>query len=263
MEKMTALKLQLTQLRLNYIKQDAEQIIHQAGVEQLSLIDYSIRLLEKEITCRRNKSIETKLKRAKLPTAHDLDHFDFTHQNGITKDQLDQLRELLWLDQHYNLLLMGPSGTGKSFLAAGMVYDAICKGYSALFRTAQQLIDVLKLKDITRSAIADYKRICSCHLLVIDDLMMMPMDQQLANQLFHLINHLHNKASVIVTTNKSPQQWTEVLKDEVLATAILDRLLYRCQLLKLTGESYRMKHRSPIFSNQNPSPSAKGDGILN
>ena len=171
MEKMIALKQQLAQLRLNHIKEEVEQIIHQAGVDQLSLTDYSMRLLEKEIIHRKNKSIQTKLKRAKLPAAHDLDQFDFTHQNGITKDQLAQLRELLWLDQHYNLLLMGPSGTGKSFLAAGLVYDAICKGYSALFRTAQQLIDTLKLKDVTRSATTDYRRLCSCHLLVIDDLM--------------------------------------------------------------------------------------------
>lgn len=143
MEKMTTLKQQLAQLRLNHIKEEVEQIIHQASVDQLSLTDYSMRLLEKEIIYRKNKSIQAKLKRAKLPAAHDLDQFDFTHQNGVTKDQLDQLRELLWLDQHYNLLLMGPSGTGKSFLAAGLVYDAICQGYTALFRTAQQLIDTL------------------------------------------------------------------------------------------------------------------------
>lgn len=115
MEKMIALKQQLAQLRLNHIKEEVDQIIHQAGVDQLSLTDYSMRLLEKEIIYRKNKSIQAKLKQAKLPAAHDLEQFDFTHQNGITKDQLDQLRELLWLDQHYNLLLMGPSGTGKIF----------------------------------------------------------------------------------------------------------------------------------------------------
>lgn len=163
--------------------------------------------------------------------------------------------ELLWLEQHYNLILMGPSGVGKTFIAAGLCYDAIQNGYDALFRSMQQLLDTLKLKDVTRSAKAEYNRLLKAQLLVIDDMMMFPVEKNEANRLFHLINHLHEQSSVIVTTNKSPKQWAEVLNDEVLATAMLDRLLYRCEIIQLSGKSYRLANRQTIFENTNESES--------
>lgn len=181
-----------------------------------------------------------------------LETFDFTQQNGISKQQLSQLRELLWLEQQYNLILMGPSGVGKTFMAAGLAYDAIKTGYDALFRTMQEVVDVLKMKDMARSAKAEYQRMLKSQLLVIDDMMMFPVDKKDANRLFHLINHLHEKSSIIITTNKSPKQWAEVLNDAVLATAMLDRILYRCEIIQLQGKSYRMANRQTIFENNPP-----------
>lgn len=87
------------------------------------------------------------------------------------------------------------------------------------------------------------------HLLVIDDIMMFPVSQEDAVSFFNLINDLHDKASLIITTNKSPKQWAEVLKDTVLTTALLDRILYRCEVIKLEADSYRMKNRKTIFNN--------------
>ena len=108
---------------------------------------------------------------------------------------------------------------------------------------------MLKMKDITRTAAAEYKRIVKSHLLVIDDIMMFPVTKQDAVAFFNLINLLHDKTSLIITTNKSPKQWAQVLEDEVLTTALLDRILHRCEVVKLTGNSYRMKHRKTIFNN--------------
>jgi len=107
------------------------------------------------------------------------------------------------------------------------------------------------MKDITRSAGVEYKRLLKAHLLVIDDIMMFALDRKQAVGLFNFINHLHEKASFIVTTNKSPEDWVKMLDDEVIATAILDRLLYHCEVIKLTGKSYRMKNRKTIFADQN------------
>lgn len=247
MQKMQLLKDRIAYLNLTEINRNIEHILQQASVEKMNLTDYSIKIFEHEVNYRRQKAVDLKLKKAKLPINHNLETFDFIHQNGISKQQLSQLRELFWLEQNFNLLIMGPSGTGKSFLAAGLVFDAINNGYKALFRTADQIIQTLKLKDITRSATADYKLVLKADLIVIDDLMMFPIEKNVANKLFNLINYLHEKSPIIITTNKSPKQWAKTLDDEVLATAILDRLLYRCEIINLTGDSFRLKNRKSIF----------------
>lgn len=247
MQKMQLLKDRIAYLNLTEINRNIEHILQQASVEKMNLTDYSIKIFEHEVNYRRQKAVDLKLKKAKLPINHNLETFDFIHQNGISKQQLSQLRELFWLEQNFNLLIRGPSGTGKSFLAAGLVFDAINNGYKALFRTADQIIQTLKLKDITRSATADYKLVLKADLIVIDDLMMFPIEKNVANKLFNLINYLHEKSPIIITTNKSPKQWAKTLDDEVLATAILDRLLYRCEIINLTGDSFRLKNRKSIF----------------
>ena len=247
MQKMQLLKDRIAYLNLTEINRNIEHILQQASVEKMNLTDYSIKIFEHEVNYRRQKAVDLKLKKAKLPINHNLETFDFNYQNGISKQQLSQLRELFWLEQNFNLLIMGPSGTGKSFLAAGLVFDAINNGYKALFRTADQIIQTLKLKDITRSATADYKLVLKADLIVIDDLMMFPIEKNVANKLFNLINYLHEKSPIIITTNKSPKQWAKTLDDEVLATAILDRLLYRCEIINLTGDSFRLKNRKSIF----------------
>lgn len=247
MQKLELLKSHIEHLKLTEINRNIEDILQKASGKNLNLTDYSVLLFEYEVNYRKQKAIELKQKKAKLPLNHDLDSFDFSHENGISQQQLSQLRELIWLEQNYNLLIMGPSGTGKSFLAAGLVNEAITNGYKALFRTTDQIIQMLKLKDLTRSAGVDYRLIIKTDLLVIDDLMMFPIDKNIADQLFNLINYLHEKSAIIITTNKSPKDWAKVLDDEVLATAILDRLLHKCEIIKLSGDSYRMKNRKSIF----------------
>jgi len=143
---------------------------------------------------------------------------------------------------------MGPSGIGKTMIAAGLCYDALKKGYKVYFRTMEQINETLIMKDITRSALIEYNKLLKGNLLVIDDIMMFALEKKQAVQLFNFINHLHERASFVVTTNKSPQEWVKMLDDEVIATALLDRILYRCEVVRLTGTSYRLENRKTIFN---------------
>ena len=235
------------QLRLSGIQDQVEELIHKANEEKCSYLDFFISLLETEINQRSQRDLERRIKAAKLPVNHNLDQYDYSFINGISKQQLSQLRECLWLEQNYNIVLMGPSGTGKTFIGAGLCYDALKTGYKAYFRTMEQINETLIMKDITRSALIEYNKLLKAHLLVIDDIMMFALEKKQAVQLFNFINYLHERASFIVTTNKSPEEWVKMLDDEVIATALLDRILYHCEVVRLSGKSYRLQKRKTIF----------------
>jgi DNA replication protein DnaC len=236
------------QLKLPGISSCVGELLLKAQHEQCSYIDFAIELLGAEISHRNQVNLLRRVKSAKLPLNHDLTLWKETHQNGISKLQLAQLRECLWLEQNFNIVLMGPSGTGKTFIAAGLCHDALLKGYRACFRTMDQLIYLMKMKDITKSAEMEFKTLLKADLLIIDDIMMFPIEKKQAVALFNLVDHFHQSASMIITTNKSPDDWVNVLDDEVLATAILDRLLYRCEIIKLVGKSFRIENRKNIFA---------------
>lgn len=235
------------QLKLSGLSTEMDNLLVKAQKEKCSFIDFAMNMLGAEIDYRNRQNLIKRLKMARLPANHDLDLWQDNQQKGISRQQLAQLRECHWLEQKFNIVLMGPSGTGKTFIAAGLCNDALLKGYRACFRTMDQLIYLLKMKDITKSAAREYAHLLKADLLVVDDIMMFPMEKKQSVALFNLVDHLHQGASMIVTTNKSPDQWVKVLDDEVLATAILDRLLYRCEIVKLSGKSFRLDNRKTIF----------------
>lgn len=236
-----------SQLKLSGIHNRLEEIVTSASEQKCSYADFALKLLKLEVDHRSKRDLERRQKIAWLPLNHDLERYDHSFTNGLSRQQINQLRECMWLEQNFNLVLIGPSGVGKTFIAAGLCNDALRKGYKAYFRTMEQIMEMLKLKDITRSAGAEYKRLLKAHLLVIDDIMLFAMDKQQAVALFNFINHLHEKASFIVTTNKSPEEWVNLLDDEVVATALLDRILYHCEVIRLSGKSYRLENRKTIF----------------
>lgn len=247
MEQIRQIKAHAETLRLTNLKKTPEEVIHRAQIDKPSYMDFILGILDTEVNYRKAADLERRIRLAKLPKHNDLDTYDFNVSNGVLKAELAQLRELLWLEQNYNLILMGPSGTGKTFLAAGLIHDALNSGYRAYFLSMEELTNILKMKDITVSAMNAYNRLLKAHVLAIDDIMLFPINKTQAVAFFNMINHLHEQASIIITTNKSPKQWAETLEDEVLATALLDRLLYRCEVVKLQGTSYRMENRKTIF----------------
>lgn len=234
-------------LRLYQVPRIFEHECHVARERELTHAEFLCALFDKEVRSRDEKDLQKRLKAANLPQRHDLDDFDFNHSHSMSQSRMRELRELGWMEQAFNIILMGPSGTGKTFIASGLVHDAVRAGFRASLMTMEDLVSVLRLKDLTPTCMATYNRLLRLHLLAIDDIMMFPLKKEEATAFFNLVNALHEKTSIIVTTNKSATEWAERLDDEVLATAILDRLMYKCQIVKLTGESYRMCNRKTIF----------------
>lgn len=253
MEQIERIKQYADHLRLTLMRNHAEKFIHQAQIDKPTYLQYTHDILEKEVQQRQKTDMERRLKLARLPKDHDLGKYDYNFSAGITKGQMQELQELLWLEQAYNVVLMGPSGIGKTYIAAGLVYEAVLKGYRAYFTTMEDLINILKMKEMTSTALNAYNRLIRAHLLAIDDIMLFPVKKYEAVAFFNLVNHLHEQCSMIITTNKSPKQWAEALEDEVLATALLDRILFHCEVVKLEGNSYRMENRKEILKKETKS----------
>lgn len=251
MQKLTDIKEYASVLKLNVLKLNPEVQIHQAQIDKVEYLDFIYNILKEEIDYKQNKKRKTMISLATLPPNCDLNQFDYNHESGISKQELKELRTLVWMDNNYNLVLMGPSGVGKTYIASGLVYDAVNMGYAAYFKTMGQIIEIIKLKEITSSAMNAYKRLLRAELIAIDDVMLFPLKKADAIGFFNFINEIYEKCSIIITTNKSPQEWANLLEDEVLATALLDRILFHCEVIKLSGTSYRMENRKTIFNKEN------------
>lgn len=240
-----------SQLRIGGIANRFNEIVQESERKSIGYSEFTLELLKAEVAHRQQNDIKRRRKVAGLPRMSDLNNYDHGFENGMSKTRINQLRELNWLDQGFNLMLMGPSGVGKTLLAGGLCADAVEKGYKAYFRTMEELVNMLKLKEVTRSALIDYKRLTKADLLIIDDIMLFPMEKPQALALFNFINQTYENTCFIITTNKMATDWAKMLDDEVLATALLDRLLFRCDVINLSGKSYRLKNRKTFFDNEN------------
>lgn len=241
------LKEHARRLRLYNVANCMDSILHHAQEDKPTYPEFLFQVLSNEVGMKERKDYERRLAAARLPRKHNLDEYDFNFYEGIDRQQMKELRELVWLREAYNLILMGPSGTGKTFLAAGLVYDAVKAGCKAYLMTMEDIVNCLKMKELSPTAMCMYNKLLRAQLLAIDDIMLFPVKREEAVSFFNLINQLHEKTSVIITTNKAPTEWVETLNDEVLAGALLDRLLYRCEVIKFTGSSYRLENRQTIF----------------
>ncbi len=161
-------------LKLLNLRDNAESIIHRALIDETTPSELVLDILGCEVKRRRQRDVERRRKAARLLKNSDLDYYDFNFACGIDRRQLKQLRELVWVEQAYNLILMGPSGTGKSFLASGLVNDAVNKGYKGYFLTMEDLVYILRTKDMVASSLAAYNRLLKANLVAIDDIMMFP-----------------------------------------------------------------------------------------
>ncbi len=235
-----------TKFMLTGIGLNLETIVSDAETKGTGFMQFTLDLLQNEASHRQRKAEAKRTVAAGLPRNSNLGLYD-AEKNGLKTSRLAQLRELNWIDQLFNVVMMGPSGTGKTFLAAGLAKDAVSAGYKVYFRTMEEITNTLKTKDFVKSQMTEYKKLLKANLLVLDDVMLFPLEKNLAISFFNFINHIYESTSIVITTNKKPTEWAKMLDDEVIATALLDRLLYRCEVINLTGESHRLKNRQTFL----------------
>ena len=236
-----------TSLGLTSIRNDLDTILHEADQKQCTYLEFLTRTVLGEVQYRQQKARERRVKEAGFPYAKHLGDFDLNFCRALSKRQFAQLRELTWIDGLYNLILSGPPGVGKTHLAIGLGYEACEKGYKVSYTTMQSLIKFLRTEDTDRRAKAKMKRIRSSALLIIDEVGYLPVTATEGNFFFQLISDLQEQASILITTNKGFEAWTEFLGDAALATAILDRLSYQCDRIQMNGKSYRLENRKSFF----------------
>jgi DNA replication protein DnaC len=242
-----SIKAMLKTVNLHNAAGQIEEFLSQPLNQSVSYEKFLEGLLQCEIKGREEKRFERHMKHASFPEYKTLDEFDLKEQPSLSKRQFNQLKELSWVEQGYNLILLGPTGVGKTMLSVGLGIHAIKNGYRVHFITMNDLVYILKTQEILRTSRTRYKRIIESDLFIIDDLMFMAMEKHEANLFFQLINKLYGQTSIIITSNKGPEEWGELLGDPAITTAILDRIIHKCEVLNLNGDSYRLKHRQTIF----------------
>ncbi|MDE3838710.1 ATP-binding protein [Bacillus methanolicus] len=226
----------LKALRLKETAHYLPTLVKEAETNDSSYLTFLNCILEYEQKRREEKQLEKRLKWANFPFQRTIDEFNLEEQQSLSRKQLNQLKELTWIEQLYNIIFLGPPGVGKTHLAVGLGFVAINQGYKVMFITMGELIHTLKTEEISRKSQTKIKRIRSADLIIIDDLMFMAMDQHEANLFFHLINDLYNKSSIILTSNKAPKEWGELLGDPAITTAILDRILHKAEIIHLNAD---------------------------
>jgi DNA replication protein DnaC len=232
------------QFHFGVISQNKFAVPEELGGEELILS-----LFRSEAKSREERAAADRLKQAKFPADKKFENFDTDFQKGITARELEILSRLEWLDALYNLILIGPPGTGKTHIALAIGNKAVRQlGVKAAFTSMDNLVHILKTQEISVKSQNRLRWFKKCELLIVDEFGYLPVSRTEANFFFSLISELYEKASIVITSNKGFEGWAEILGDHVLATALLDRLTHRCQIINLTGDGWRVAHREQIFN---------------
>jgi len=233
------------ELQLGYLASAYPAVAQASAGEEVSFTDFLERILKAELDGRHERARQTLLKLATLPAIKTLEDYDFEFASGVPKAQIQEFASLAFIERAENIVLLGPSGTGKTHLALALAYRAVMARIKTRFITAADLM--LQLATAHRKdRLASYfnRAILGPRLLVIDELGYLPFGRDEANLLFQVVAKRYERGSIIITSNLSFSDWATALADDAtLTAALLDRLLHHGHIVPLRGDSYRLKDK--------------------
>jgi DNA replication protein DnaC len=233
----------LERLKLEHLEPQLDAVCEQAAQRELDYKSFLTAALVTEWQGRQLRGIEARLRQARFPWVKTLDQYEFEFQPSLDRRQVRELAGLSFVERGQNVVLLGPPGVGKTHLAVGLGVKAVEAGYSVLFLTLEGLMTrLVRAKHENRLERA-LQQLTYPKVLILDELGYLPLSREEASLFFRLVVRRYERASLIVTSNKSFIDWGEVFNDQVLATAILDRLLHHATTLNIKGESYRLKEK--------------------
>jgi DNA replication protein DnaC len=240
------LETPLKRLRLSGILETLEMRNQQAIDGQWSYIEFLSRLLEDEVARRSQKQLALRLRRATINTSKTLDAFNFNFNPTINRQRVLDLAAGDYIRQHHNALICGPTGVGKSHLAQALAHEACVQGFTVSFVQTHRMLQHIhggRADDSRDRRLQTYLR---PDLLVLDDFGLRPLQPPGPEDLYDVIDGRYEQGSILITSNRAPNEWPDLFVDPLLASAGLDRLLHHAEVLIITGASYRAQERQRL-----------------
>lgn len=232
----------LNELHFWGIKESIDYRLSEAIEKNLSHQDFLTFLLEDENLYRRNKKSERLRRRAKFRDRVALEEFNPSAKRGVTKSMIQQLKTLYFIDNNENLIFVGGTGAGKTFLSQGIGQAACSAGIECYFVSANNLFREAQIADVSGTYLNFLKKLRKVKLLIIDELGLRNYTHKEATTLLEILEDRYQKCPIIITSQTKPQGWKLLFEDEVVAEAILDRLTACAHIVEVKGDSYRSKH---------------------